>query len=80
MLLKCEIQVNNRLIQPQNHRAAPRCSRGAVGIYRKSGSEQESKKIYYIVVFTGKAKAGDRYRVKLEDRPNLSLKAYFLFI
>ncbi len=71
MLLQCDIQVNNRLVPPQNVRGPSKCSRGAVELFRKAGKETTKEKTYTVVVYTNKAKSGVKYRVR--GRPFISV-------
>ena len=67
MLIKCDVEVNNRLFQVQSSKAFAKSSRGAVGLYRKGKSDavlQKGKeKSFQIVLYTSKYKNGFSYRV-----------------
>eukprot|EP00794_Sanderia_malayensis_P006988 gene6988-7773_t len=64
MLLKCDVQVNNRLIPPQNQRGQSKCCRGAIELYRKSSNDKKDDRIYNLVVYSNKSKNGTKYKIK----------------
>lgn len=65
MLVKCEIEVNYRLLQVQTAKGSAKSCRGAVALCKKNSelASQSKEKDYCIVIYTTKYKSGFKYRV-----------------